>query len=143
MIRRAGGCSDRGPVRRTNEDALFEDEAFGLLSVADGMGGHAAGEVASRLAVDAVVGFLRRTSDDHEHSWPDGLDSALSLTSNRVRTAVSFANRRVDDKRTQEIPARHESVDPTADALVRAALDQGCRDNVTVLVAECDDQAPP
>jgi serine/threonine protein phosphatase PrpC len=95
VIIRAAGCSDRGAVRRTNEDAVFKDEALGLLIVADGMGGHAAGEVASRLAVDAVVGFIRRTSEDHEHSWPYGIDSSVSFNANRLRTAVHLANRRV------------------------------------------------
>jgi protein phosphatase len=82
-------------VRRTNEDALFKDESLGLLIVADGMGGHAAGEVASRLAVEAVVAFIRRTSEDQEESWPYGIDSSLSFNANRLRTAVHLANRRV------------------------------------------------
>jgi serine/threonine protein phosphatase PrpC len=52
---RACGVTDRGRVRPTNQDCFAIREALGLLVVADGMGGHNGGEIAARLAVDAVV----------------------------------------------------------------------------------------
>ena len=64
VVRRAFGASDIGRRRKTNEDAYFIDEAIGLYVVADGMGGHAAGEVASREAVEAVYGMVKRALRD-------------------------------------------------------------------------------
>ena len=46
--------TDQGRIRSGNEDAVFGDPAQGVAVLADGMGGYAAGEVASRLAVDEV-----------------------------------------------------------------------------------------
>lgn len=92
---RAFGLSDKGRVRKTNEDAFVCADDLQLFVVADGMGGHAAGEVASRLAVDAITGFVRRTVDGSEFSWPYGIDPKLSFDGNRLRTAIHLANRRV------------------------------------------------
>jgi protein phosphatase len=89
------GVTDPGPIRKTNEDRFVVDEALQLLVVADGMGGHMAGEVASSLAVDTIVGFVRRSEEEGECSWPYGIDPALSFCSNRLRTAIHLANRRV------------------------------------------------
>jgi serine/threonine protein phosphatase PrpC len=60
-LRRTGyGQTDLGRRRPTNEDAYFVDDELGLFVVADGMGGHAAGEVASREAVDTLYGMVKR-----------------------------------------------------------------------------------
>ncbi len=59
MIRSVGG-SDVGRRRQSNEDAYLRDDELGLWIVADGMGGHAAGEVASQEAVDTIYGMVKR-----------------------------------------------------------------------------------
>src|SRR6188508_140829 len=91
------GISDAGPVRANNEDCFVSDDALSLYVVADGMGGHAAGEVASRLAVDAIEQFIRSADDPADFSSACGIDPELSYTANRLRTAICLANRRVCD----------------------------------------------
>lgn len=91
----AGAVSDTGPVRKTNEDSFVSDADVRLFAVADGMGGHDAGEVASRLAIEALSAFIRRSSRDTDFSWPYGLDGKLSYDGNRLRTAIHLANRRI------------------------------------------------
>ncbi len=60
-FRRTGtGLSDVGRKRASNEDAFYLDDKLGLYVVADGMGGHAAGEVASQEAVETLMGMVKR-----------------------------------------------------------------------------------
>ncbi len=87
--------SDVGRKRKGNEDALSLNEREGLYVVADGMGGHAAGEVASRIAVEAIDEFIRMTGGNDEITWPYGLDESISYDGNRLQTAIRHANRRV------------------------------------------------
>jgi serine/threonine protein phosphatase PrpC len=98
---RAYGQSDKGRVRPTNEDCFAIEEELGLCVIADGMGGHNAGEVAARLAVDAVVHCVRETrlrppapyaSEGETGFWPFGFDPSLSKDGNLLRTAIHLAN---------------------------------------------------
>jgi protein phosphatase len=57
---RSFGATDVGRRRKSNEDAYLVDDALGLYVVADGMGGHAAGEVASQEAVEAIYGMVKQ-----------------------------------------------------------------------------------
>ncbi len=91
----ASAVSDVGRVRKTNEDAFVSDAAVSLFAVADGMGGHDAGEVAAALAIDAITSFIRRSAEDIDFSWPYGIDRALSYDANRLRTAIHLANRKI------------------------------------------------
>jgi serine/threonine protein phosphatase PrpC len=90
------GQTDIGRRRKINEDSIFRGD--GLFIVCDGMGGHKAGEVASSLAVEAIVRFIERSNEDRELTWPYGFNPRLSYNGNRLLTAVKLANRTVHKK---------------------------------------------
>lgn len=96
LIASGEGLSVAGPVRPINQDRFVCDNALGLYAVFDGVGGHKAGEIAAQLALESLVGYIARSAADAEDStWPLGWDPQMSITSNRLRTAVALANQRV------------------------------------------------
>jgi serine/threonine protein phosphatase PrpC len=84
-----------GRVRRINEDSAKWDPALSFLAIADGMGGHNAGEVASGQAIEAVSAFLQKSASNEDFTWPFGVNPAASLGANRLTTAAKVANLRV------------------------------------------------
>jgi len=66
LVVEAAGTTHSGMIRESNEDSYAIVEGLGLFLLADGMGGRAAGEVASKMAVDTVRGFF----DDPDSTWP-------------------------------------------------------------------------
>lgn len=90
--------SHPGLRRSTNEDSACARPDLGLFMVADGMGGHAAGEVASRVAVSTIEAFTAETAGlDRSRTWPFPYEPTLSIEANRLKSAFRLANRRIAD----------------------------------------------
>lgn len=89
---RSFGITDVGLKRGHNEDNYGFDDQLGLYVVADGMGGHAAGEVASSAAVNIIFDFIRRCHEESDLTWPFGYDPDLSRKENALLNAIYMAN---------------------------------------------------
>jgi len=79
------------------------DVAIGFVAIADGMGGHQAGEVASSVALESILNFMRKSAVNDDFTWPFGVDPGLSLTANRLITGLRIGNRRVF-RQSEEVP---------------------------------------
>jgi PPM family protein phosphatase len=92
--------SDVGLQREHNEDSFIVLKEFDLFVVADGMGGHRAGDVASRLATETISEFFRTTERD-DVTWPFHFDANLSDDENRLLTGIRVANRQIYERSTR------------------------------------------
>jgi PPM family protein phosphatase len=91
---KAYGLTDVGRQRQHNEDTFLLEQNARLFVVADGMGGHAAGEIASRIATDSISEFILHTVEE-DGTWPHGYDEHYSRSTNRLMAALKMANTRV------------------------------------------------
>jgi PPM family protein phosphatase len=92
---KSSGITDVGLKREGNEDSFSVDDALGLYIVADGMGGHLAGEIASKVAVEVINKAFRRWTeqDAGEEAIFGEPDASLSPNGNYVLGGIRLANR--------------------------------------------------
>ncbi len=93
----ASGMTDVGLQREHNEDSYAVLAQYDLYVVADGMGGHRAGDVASRLATDSIADFFRKTSAE-DATWPFHFDLTLTEEENRLVAGIRVANRQIFER---------------------------------------------
>jgi protein phosphatase len=91
---KVAGLTDVGREREHNEDSYGLWPQYNLFLVADGMGGHRAGDVASQMAVKAVEDFFT-TTEKEDITWPFHFDPNLPFAVNRLVTAIQVANGRI------------------------------------------------
>ncbi|MDD9945519.1 MAG: Stp1/IreP family PP2C-type Ser/Thr phosphatase [Myxococcales bacterium] len=97
MRTRAVGLTDVGLQRDHNEDTYRCLDEYGLYLVADGMGGHQSGEVASMMAAESMRAFFEATEKD-DATWPFPIDPNLSLMENRLSAAIKMANKQIFER---------------------------------------------
>jgi protein phosphatase len=90
----AAGLSDVGLQREHNEDSYCILTEYDLFVVADGMGGHKAGDVASKMATHAIAAFFQATAGE-DATWPFHFDTHLSIEENRLITGIKVANKQI------------------------------------------------
>jgi serine/threonine protein phosphatase PrpC len=103
---RFAGDSNVGMKRAHNEDSFYLPESERLAIVADGMGGHASGEVASRMAVETISGFFKATQEEQQLTWPFKMDKGHRYDVNRMITAIKLANLKIHEQ-AQKDPRCH------------------------------------
>ena len=107
----AAGDTNVGVKRSRNEDNLLKMPEENLFAVADGMGGHSSGEVASQIAVEGIANFFKATRQDEDITWPYKMDKNRPYDENRFIMSVKLANLRIFEASQRE--ARYRGMGTT------------------------------
>jgi protein phosphatase len=122
-------ATDKGLRRSTNEDNLAVRDDLGLFVVADGMGGHAAGEVASQAAIEGIVAFAEATvSVSSDQTWPIPFNPNQSVNANRLDAGFRMADRRIAAEAAASTELPHVG-DSRVYRLQKGQLEQLTRDH--------------
>ncbi len=92
VVVESAGITDIGRKRKGNEDSYFLDDRIGVYVVADGMGGHQAGEVASRLVVETMKDYMNRIRENEDAEELADIDKSLSRDANRLIASIHLSN---------------------------------------------------
>lgn len=99
-------ATNTGIKRNNNEDAFLVDTQVNLFVVADGMGGHSSGEIASKIAVETIGQFFQDPNLNEETTWPYEYDDKISFTANKLKTAITIANEKIQEYSKEHIESR-------------------------------------
>jgi PPM family protein phosphatase len=102
----SAGLTNVGMKRAHNEDNHLRVPEENLFIVADGMGGHASGEVASEIAVKSIAEFFSATTADEEQTWPFKEERGLKYEENRLVAGIRLANRRIFEAAQADVRKR-------------------------------------
>ena len=91
----AAGFSDIGKVRKANEDCFLLNEPIGLYLVADGMGGHRGGGIASRIAIETIDAYMAAPPEESSAAGGTQADDAQNATAQRLRQSIILANQQI------------------------------------------------
>jgi PPM family protein phosphatase len=103
MKLRWAGNTDVGRKRKHNEDNFVMIPEHNMFVVADGMGGHNAGEVASEITVRTMASFFKESIPDKDYTWPFKGDPAATEETNRLVAGVKLSNLRIYEAQASDI----------------------------------------
>ena len=123
------GLSDKGKVRDSNQDFFLINEPEQLFLVADGLGGHASGDIASKLAVKNFEAFVIESREE-KIKWPIKKRNSLSIEENRLFAAAVVSNHKIKSRGKKD-----PSLNGMGAALVGVKIDE---DHLAVInIGDC------